>query len=99
MSSCAPAKNGEILNKEKLSSPLFVCVIYADKIALAKLSKRLSCAIKTLPIRVRLIFESDTKKAIEAGATKECALEIDGKIVFDGEFRAEDIEEIFKGLL
>jgi hypothetical protein len=99
VSSCSLVKNGDVLNKEKLSSPLFVCVIYADKIALVKLSKRISCAIKTLPLRVKLILESDIEKAIGAGATKECALEVDGKIVFDGEFMAEDIEEIFKGLL
>ena len=54
--------NGEILNEEKKEYPLYFATLYRDKILIAKFSKRLSCAIKHLPIRVNLTMNTQHKK-------------------------------------
>ncbi len=46
--SCHEMKAGEVLNSSSTEYPLYEVIIYGDKINCAKLSKRLSCAIKHL---------------------------------------------------
>ena len=60
--SCHEMKEGEVLNSSSTEYPLYEVIIYGDKINCAKLSKRLSCAIKHLPLRVEFSFEYEKKK-------------------------------------
>ena len=62
---CHTMNNGEILNTNKTDYPLFHAILYGDKVSTAKFSKRLSCAIKHLPLRVKFTFEYNTLKAFE----------------------------------
>jgi len=90
---------GEILNPHKLESPLFQALLYGDKVATKKLSKRLSCAIKHLHLRVEFSYEYSTEKAIEAGVQKDPTLVLDGEIFLEGLPQAEEITEAFEKLL
>ncbi len=91
--------NREILNISHTEYPLYEAIIYGDPTNTAKLSKRLSCAIKHLPIRVRFLFEYNTSKAIEAGVSKDPTLVLDGNIFIEGLIQAEDITNKFEKLI
>jgi len=97
---CHEMREGEILNDSNKEYPLYKAVIYGNRVDCAKFSKRLSCAIKHLPLRVQFSFEYDTQKAIEKGVTKDPTLLLDGIIFLEGLTQAEDItrefEELFK---
>ena len=99
MNVCREMKAGEILNSHKTQTPLFQALLYGDKTATAKLSKRLSCAIKHLPLRVQFSYEYSTQKAIEAGIEKDPTLLLDGEIFLEGLTQAELITEAFEKLL
>ena len=96
---CHTLSNGKILNADKTSYPLFQVVLYGDKIKTKKFSKRLSCAIKHLPLRVKFIFEYDTLKAVENGIVQDPTLVLDREIFLEGLVQAETITEAFKKLL
>jgi len=96
MNACREMRDGEILNPYKTEAPLFHAILYGDKVATAKLSKRVSCAIKHLPLRVQFEFEYSTKKAIEAGIRKDPTLVLDGEIFLEGLPQAEQISEAFE---
>jgi len=96
MNVCKEMEAGEILNPHKTEAPLFHALLYGDKVATAKLSKRLSCAIKHLPLRVQFEYEHNTEKAIEAGITKDPTLVLDGDIFLEGLPQAEQITEAFE---
>lgn len=51
---CYPLAEGEILHAEHKSWPLFRVTIHGSDIERIKLSKRLSCAIKHLPLRLQV---------------------------------------------
>jgi len=68
---CHTMREGEILNADKTAYPLFHAVLYGDRVSTAKFSKRLSCAIKHLPVRVNFAYEYDTLKAVEQGVTTD----------------------------
>ena len=89
-------KSGEVLNAHKINSPLFYAVLYGDKTLCEKFSKRLSCSIKHLPIRVKFSYEYSTQKAIDLGITKDPTLVLNGKIFLEGLFQAEDITATFE---
>ena len=93
---CHTMQDGEVLNAEKTAYPLFEAVLYGDKVATAKFSKRLSCAIKHLPLRVRFHYEYDTMKAVERGITHDPTLVLDGAIFLEGLVQAEEITEAFR---
>jgi len=99
MNVCREMEAGEILNPNKIESPLFQALLYGDKVATKKLSKRLSCAIKHLPLRVQFEYEYSTQKAIEAGVEKDPTLVLDEEIFLEGLVQAEDITEAFEKLL
>ena len=88
--------HGEILNADKTEFPLFHAVLYGDKVSTAKFSKRLSCAIKHLPLRVEFTYEYDTMNAVEKGIAKDPTLVLDGDIFLEGLVRAEDITDAFE---
>ncbi|BAF72356.1 hypothetical protein [Sulfurovum sp. NBC37-1] len=93
---CHTMDHGEVLNADKTEYPLFHAVLYGDKISTAKFSKRLSCAIKHLPLRVEFTYEHDTLKAVEKGVTKDPTLVLDGEIFFEGLVQAEEITQAFE---
>lgn len=96
---CRVMDEGEILNESKTEFPLYEVVIYGDKISSAKLSKRVSCAIKHLPIRVKFRYEYDTLKAIEKGIGKDPTLVLNGKIFIEGLPQSEEITKAFEELI
>ena len=49
---CYPLKEGEILNEAHKNWPLFVLNIYGSKLETLKISKRIMCTLKHLPIRI-----------------------------------------------
>ncbi|AKF25052.1 hypothetical protein YH65_06335 [Sulfurovum lithotrophicum] len=93
---CHTMDHGEVLNADKTEYPLFHAVLYGDKISTAKFSKRLSCAIKHLPLRVEFTYEHDTRKAVEKGVTKDPTLVLDGEIFLEGLVQAEEITQAFE---
>ena len=93
---CHIMSHGEILNADKHQYPLFHAVLYGDRVSTAKFSKRLSCAIRHLPLRVEFSYEYDTLKAVEKGVTKDPTLVLDGKIFLEGLVQAEVITEAFE---
>ena len=93
---CHTMDHGEVLNADKTEYPLFHAVLFGDKVSTAKFSKRLSCAIKHLPLRVEFTYEHDTLKAVEKGVTKDPTLVLDGEIFLEGLVQAEDITEAFE---
>jgi hypothetical protein len=95
---CKEMKKGEILNSHKKDLPLHKVTLYGDKVLCAKLSKRVSCAIKHLPIKVEFDFEYDTAKAIEKGITKDPTIFLDGNIFLEGLVSAEEITKAFESL-
>jgi len=96
---CHTMCEGEVLNVQKVEYPLFHAVLYGDKVSTAKFSKRLSCAIKHLPLRVKFTFEYDTLKAVEKGVIQDPTLILDGKIFLEGLVQAEVITEAFEKIL
>ena len=93
---CHNINNGEILNADKMDYPLFQAVFYGDRVLCAKLSKRLSCAIRHLSIRVKFTYVYDTHKAIEKGITKDPTLMLNGNIFIEGLVETGEITEKFK---
>ena len=93
---CHTMAEGEILNADKTEFPLYEAVLYGDKVLTAKFSKRLSCAIKHLPLRVRFSYEYSTQKALEAGVSKDPTLVLDGEIFLEGLVSAEEITNAFQ---
>ena len=95
---CYPLKEGEILNEDK-NYPLFEVTIHGSDINRVKLSKRLVCAIKHLPLRLKIHYQKDTVKSIEKGVSKDPTLEYNGKFLAEGLISAEEITKIFEELL
>ena len=96
---CHEMQAGEVLNASHAEYSLHEAVIYGSRLDCAKFSKRLSCAIKHLPIRVRFSYEYDPEKAIERGITKDPTLVLDGAIFLEGLTQAEEITKAFDKLV
>jgi hypothetical protein len=96
---CHEMKNKEVLNSSFKEYPLFIGVLYGDKIECEKFSKRLSCAIKHLPIRVEFNYESNTLEAIKKGIRVDPTFVLDDKILFEGLVQAEEITKKFEDIL
>ncbi len=95
MEACREMRAGEVLNFGNDDYPLYQVTIYGDKVLCAKLSKRVSCAIKHLPIRVEFHYEYSTQKAIEKGIVKDPTLVLNGEIFIEGLISSEEIAERF----
>lgn len=95
MQSCAPLAPGEILNASQSQWPFIEAVIYGDPTLCTKLAKRLVCGVRDLPLRLRLDMITDTQAAIEAGATHDPSLFINGKPFIEGLVTAEEITALF----
>ena len=96
---CRTMDEGEVLNAAETEYPLFSAVLYGDRVSTAKFSKRLSCAVKHLPLRVAFHYEYDTRKALDAGVGKDPTLVLDGRIFLEGLVSAEEITKAFQTLL
>ena len=96
---CYPLKEGEILNDEHPEYPLFSVTIHGSDRERVKLSKRLVCAVKHLPLRLRIRYEKDAEKSIALGVRKDPTLMLDTKILAEGLVSAETLTEIFETLL
>ena len=96
---CHTMDEGEILNAAHPEYPLHHGILYGDRVSTAKFSKRLSCAIKHLPIRVQFHYEYDTLKAVEQGVGVDPTFVLDGEILFEGLVAAEAITERFEALV
>ena len=96
---CHEMENGEVLNIHKENAPFFKAVLYGDKNLTAKLSKRVSCAIKHLTLRVEFIYNFNAEDAIKAGVAKDPTLILNGEIFIEGLMQAEDITEKFEQFL
>jgi hypothetical protein len=96
---CHEMNEGEVLNADHREYSLYHAVLYGSKLECVKLSKRLSCAIKHLPLRVTFSFEYNTQKAVDSGVQKDPTLFINGKIFIEGLVQAEIITQKFKKLL
>lgn len=96
---CHEMQEGEILNASHLDYPFYRAKIYGDKLHCAKLSKRLSCTIKHLPVRVAFSFEYDSQKALDRGIQKDPTMLLDGEIFIEGLIQAEEIRRKFERLL
>jgi len=96
---CHEMNDGEILNESFTQYPLFEAILYGNKLSTAKFSKRLSCSIKHLPIRLKFHFEYDTLKAVQNGIAKDPTLLLNGEIFLEGLVQAEDITKAFEKLL
>ncbi len=90
-------RKGEVLN-ETSSFPLHNAVIYGNKVDTVKLSKRVSCAIKHLPIRVKFSFVYDSLKAVEKGISKDPTMLVDDEIFIEGLIQSEEITKRFEKL-
>ncbi len=95
---CHEMQAGEVLNASHAEYPLHEAVIYGSRLDCAKFSKRLSCAIKHLPIRVRFSYEHNSEQALGKGIIKDPTLVLDGAIFLEGLTQAEDITKAFEKL-
>ena len=96
---CHVMDEGEILNPQRTDLPMHEAVLYGDRVLTAKFSKRLSCAIRHLPIRLRFRYNHSTEEAIERGIAKDPTLVLDGEIFLEGLVSAAEITESFEQFL
>ena len=96
---CYPLKKKEILNDAHPEYPLFAVTIHGSDDERVKLSKRLVCAVKHLPLRLGITYEKDTRKSLESGVTKDPTLLWDDQFLAVGLISAEELTEIFEKLL
>ncbi len=96
---CYPLKEGEVLNDEHNEWELFDVTIHGSAKERVKLSKRLVCSLKHLPLRLRIQYEKDTETSIQKGVGADPSLEYNGKLIAEGLVSAEDLSDIFENLL
>jgi len=96
---CYPLAEGETLNADHPEWPLFDVTIHGGDRERVKLSKRLVCALKHLPLRLTIRYEKDLSRSIERGVAKDPTLEMGGRFLAEGLVSAERLTEIFENLL
>ncbi|WP_353663152.1 hypothetical protein [Hydrogenimonas sp. SS33] len=96
---CYPLAEGETLNEDHPEWPLFAVTIHGSDRERVKLSKRLVCAVKHLPLRLRIRYEKDVERSLEAGVAKDPTLTLGDTILAEGLVAAERLTEIFETLL
>ena len=96
---CHVMDEGEILNPQRTDLPMHEAVLYGDRVLTAKFSKRLSCAIRHLPIRLRFRYNHSIEEAIDRGIAKDPTLVLDGEIFLEGLVSAESITRAFEDFL
>ena len=96
---CYALNEGEILNEGHNEWPLFKLLICGSKIETLKISKRIMCTLKHLPLRLQVFYEHDTLKCLELGGGSDPSVFLDNKLLFEGLIQAEEIKTIFEKLL
>ena len=96
---CYPLKEGETLNDDHPEYPLFAVTIHGSDRERVKLSKRLVCALKHLPLRLQIRYEKDAEKSIALGVRKDPTLMLGEEMLAEGLVSAETLTEIFETLL
>ena len=96
---CYALNEGEILNEDHPEWPLFVLTICGSKIESLKISKRIMCTLKHLPLRLQVFYEHDTLKCLELGGGSDPSVFLGNKLLFEGLIQAEEIKKIFEKLL
>ena len=96
---CYPLKENEILNGDHLEYPLFAVTIHGSTAERIKLAKRLVCALKHLPLRLKIHYEKDALASIQKGVAKDPTLEWKGKFLAQGLVSAEELAKIFEELV
>ena len=99
LEACRPLAEGETLHAGHPEWPLFSVTVHGSARERIKLSKRLVCAVKHLPLRLRIGYEKDVARSLERGVAKDPTLEMDGRILAEGLVSAEKLTEIFGGNL
>lgn len=99
MQVCRVMGDGEILNPHLDNLPLNEAIIYGDRVLSQKLSKRLSCAIKHLPIRLKFSYNYSIEDAISIGISKDPTMVLNSQIFIEGLISAEEITEKFERFL
>ena len=96
---CYALNEGEILNEDHPEWPLFVLTICGSKVETLKMSKRIMCTLKHLPLRLQVFYENNAEKCIEMGGGGDPSVFLDGMLLFEGLIQAEEIKKIFEKLL
>jgi len=96
---CYALNEGEILNEDHYEWPLFVLTICGSKVETLKISKRVMCTLKHLPLRLQVFYENNAEKCIEMGGGGDPSVFLDGNLLFEELIQAEKIKEIFEKLL
>jgi len=96
---CAPLVEGEILNESHREWPLFEVTIHGSDRERIKLSKRLVCAVKHLPLRLSIRYEKSAEKSVEIGVAKDPTLEWKRRFLAEGLVSAETLTDRFETLL
>lgn len=99
MASCSSLDKNTILNSSHLEWPLFEGIIYGDATLCAKLSKRLVCGVKLLPLRLSLKTITNTQAAVEMGVSFDPTLFVNGKLLIEGLVTAEEITTMFEHII
>lgn len=74
MSHCALPVQGEVINGHQPDWPLIDLTLYGNRNETAKLAKRVKCALRTLPMRVRLRYVRAPEAWVEAEISRLPAL-------------------------
>ena len=96
---CYALNEGEILNEGHNEWPLFKLLICGSKIECLKISKRMMCTLKHLPLRLQVFYSHDTLKCLNLGGGSDPSVFLGNKLLFEGLIQAEDIKTIFEKLL
>ncbi len=96
---CYALNEGEILNEDHPEWPLFMLTICGSKVETLKMSKRVMCTLKHLPLRLQVFYENNAEKCIKMGGGGDPSVFLNGKLLFEGLIQAEEIKQIFEKLL
>lgn len=96
---CYALREGEVLHADYPEWPLFNITIHGSDRERVKISKRLMCAVKHLPLRLQVHYEKNAINSIEKGISKDPTIVCNDHILLEGLVSAEEITETFKNLL
>ena len=96
---CYALREAEILNEGHNEWPLFKLLICGSKIECLKISKRIMCTLKHLPLRLQVFYEHNTLTCLELGGGADPSVFLDNKLLFEGLIQAEEIKTIFEKLI
>ena len=99
LKSCRPLAEGEILHASHEAWPLFYVTIHGSPKERIKLAKRLVCAVKHLPMRLRIHYQTDTIRSLEEGVRNDPTLKMQDRFLVEGLVPAERLTEIFESLI